>query len=138
MQNKALRRNLLAAIIATAAQTLTSKVEENYYGRGVRLYVTIASPTATGTNDSLYLCAQVPGTATVIPLTGFIAANMLSTAGTYAFDFYPGAWLPPAGIGAAGQLLGTAGIHLPISWAVQAIFGAGNHSTITIDAEVLP
>jgi hypothetical protein len=138
MVNKTLRRNVVPSTAVSLAATLTSQVEQNTWGRGIRFYVTVSAVTATGTNDSLYLCAQIPGTATVIPLTGFVAANMLSVVGTYVFDFYPGAWLPPAGIAASGFLVGTAGIHLPLKWAVRVVFGTGNGATVVVDAETLP
>lgn len=138
MQNKAIRRNVLAAFAVSAAGTKTTQVEQSTWGRGIRVYVTVTSPTAAGGNDSLYLCAQVPGTTTVIPLTGFVTANMLSAAGTFAFDFYPGAWLPSSGIAASGNLIGTAGVHLPTLWAVRVVYGTGNSGTVAIDAEILP
>jgi hypothetical protein len=138
MQNKAIRRNVLPQVGATSGQTKTSQVEQNTWGRGIRFYVTLASITAGGGTDSLYLCALPPGSATPISLAGFSAVNLLSQTGTFVFDFYPGAWLPPAGIAAAGNLLGTAGVHLPLSWAVRVVFGVGNAATIAIDAEILP
>jgi len=136
--NKALRRNVLAATAIATAGNAVSQVEENRWGRGVRFYVTVASPTAGGGTDSFYLCAQIPGTATVIPLTGFAAANLLAVAGTYCFDFYPGAWLPASGLATSGLLKGAAGVHLPLMWAVKAVMGTGNAATLTVDAEILP
>ncbi len=136
MQNKSLRRNLVPATALTAGTT-TSQVETDNFATGVRFYVTISGVTATGSNDSLFLCAQIPGAATIIPLSGFSAANMLCTAGTFCFDFYPRAWLPTSGLAASGQLLGVAGVALPMKWAVQLILGAGNAATITVNCEVM-
>lgn len=138
MQNKSQRINLIPSTAVGTGGNVQSQVEKNTWGRGVRIYVTVSAVTATGTNDSLYLCGQVPGGSTVIQLTGFAGANLLSVVGTFAFDFYPGAWLPPGGIAAAGNLLGTAGVHLPIAWAVKLIWGTGNAATVVVHAETLP
>jgi hypothetical protein len=138
MQNKAWRPNVLPSVACASGTTYTSSVESNQWGRGIRFYVTISSVTATGSNDSLYLCGLAPSGTTVIKLGGFTAPNMLSVAGTYAFDFYPGGWLPSSGIAASGNLLGVAGIHLPLRWAVSVVMGTGNAATIVVDAEILP
>lgn len=149
MQNKALRPNLIPSTAIAAAGSLTSQVEANTWGRGIRIYVTVSAVTAGGGTDSLYLCAVppqfppvapalVPANTNIIPLTGFAAVGMLTTAGTYAFDFYPGAWLPSGGIAASGDLLGAAGIHLPLYWAVKIVMGTGNAATVVAGAEILP
>jgi hypothetical protein len=138
MQNKAIRRNVLAATAVAAGATQTSQIEKNTWGRGIRLYVTITAVTATGTSDSFYLCDAAPATPTVaFPLVGFTAANLLATAGTWVFDFYPGGALP-ASLATGGQLKGLAGVELPLTWAVQAVMGAGNAATIQVDALTLP
>jgi hypothetical protein len=136
MLNKALRRNLIPSTALTAG-TKTSQVEQSTYGRGVRFYVTLSSVSTTGSTDKLFLCAQVPGTTNVIPLAGFSGASMLSTAGTWVFDFYPGAWLPSQ-VASGGQSMGALGIHLPLVWAVELMLGAGSAATVVVDAEVLP
>ena len=134
---KSLRRNVLTATAVTGGSTTTATVQKDWLGSGVRLYITVASATATGTTDTLYLCGQPPAGGAAIAMVGFSAANMLSVNGTYVADFYPGAWLP-ATIASGGKLLGAAGIHVPLNWAPQVVMGAGNSATITIDAETLP
>lgn len=127
----------MIASVALTAGTKTSQVETNTWGRGIRFYVTLSAVATTGGTDSLFLCAQVPGTTTVIALAGFSGASLLSTAGTYAFDFYPAAWLPST-LAAGGALLGVAGVHLPEKWAVQLVLATGSAATVQVDAEILP
>jgi hypothetical protein len=145
MQNKSLRRNVIPSTAIALAGSLTSQTEGNIWGRGIRFYVTVSAVTAGGGTDSFYLNGVPPANQATaleagasIKLTGFAAANMLSVAGTYCFDFYPGGWLPTGGLAASGQLLGVAGIHLPFAWAVSITMGAGNAATVVVDAEILP
>ena len=137
MMNKSIRRNVMASAALTAGTT-TSQTEKNTWGRGIRFYVTASSVTATGTVDSFNLCAAPPNGGSVIALVGFSAANLLSVAGTWCFDFYPGAWLPVSGLSTSGHLMGAAGVEIPLAWAVQVILGTGNAATIAVDAEILP
>ncbi len=136
MSNKALKRNIVPATALTASTTI-SQTEQAQFGRGVRLWITVAAATAAGGVDSVSLCGVPPAGGTAVPIAGFSAANALSVAGTYMADFYPGAWLP-ATVAAGNKLLGAAGICLPVQWAVQIVIGAGNAATITVDAEMLP
>lgn len=137
MQNKVQQRNVIPANAIALAGTLTSGTHTATWGKGVRFFVTVASPTAGGGVDTIFLCAVPPAGGAPVPLVGFAAANSLSVAGVYVADFYPGAWLP-ATIAAGGVLLGAAGIELPLLWAVQIVMGAGNAATITVDAVTLP
>ena len=137
MNNKSIHRNVIPATAIAAAGTLTSQIEKATYGKGLRLFLTVAAATAGGGVDAVFLCAVPPGTVTPVPLAGFAIANMLSVAGVYIADFYPGAWLPPV-LAAGGALVGAAGIELPTAWAVQIVMGAGNAATITVDAEMMP
>ena len=134
---RSIRRNVLAAIACAASSTTTSAAQKDWLGKGIRFYVTVASPTAGGGTDTIFLCAMPPAGGAAVPIAGFAAANALSVAGTYFADFYPGAWLPPT-VAAGGKLLGAAGIAVPLNWAVQVLIGAGNAATITIDAETIP
>jgi hypothetical protein len=136
MQNKAQRRNVVPSTALTAGTT-TSQVEQNTWGKGIRFYVTLSAVTTTGGTDKLFLCAQVPGVTTIIPLAGFSGASLLSTVGVYAFDFYPGAY-QPATIAAGGNSLGVMGMYLPMNWAVQLVLGSGSAATVQVDAEILP
>ena len=136
MQNKSSRPNVVRATAFTAG-TYTSQVETNTWGRGIRLYVTVSAVTSADATDSLFLCGAVPSTGTLIPLAGFSAAGILSTAGTFVFDFYPGAWLPSQ-VASGGASLGVMGLHLPLQWAVQLTLGTGNAATLQVDAEILP
>jgi hypothetical protein len=149
MQNKTLRPNVIPSTAIAAAGTLTSQVETNTWGRGIRVYVTVSAVTTGGGTDSLYLCgvppnfpaippALQPAAANAIALTGFAGVNMLAVAGTYCFDFYPGAWLPAGGLAAAGQLVGVAGVGLPVNWAIRIVLGTGNAATVVVGAEMLP
>lgn len=137
MQNKALRRNVIPSTALTAGTT-TSQIETNTWGRGIRFYVTISAVTAGGGTDKLFLCGQAPAGGSLLPLAGFSAANMLASAGTFVFDFYPGAWMPGSGIATGGALVGAMGVELPLNWGVQLVLGAGNAATIAVDAEILP
>lgn len=133
---KSRRRNVLAAAALTAGTT-TSTTEQTALGLGVRFYITCGAVTAGGGTDIFSLCALPPNGGAVVPIVGFSAVNMLSVAGTYVADFYPGAWLP-ATVAAGGKLLGAAGIALPMQWAAQVTMGTGNAATVAIDAEMLP
>jgi len=138
MQNKALQRNVIAAVALAAGSTTFSAAHVATWGKGVRLIITVAAgATTTGGIDTVFLCGFAPGNTTPIPLVGFALASGLSVAGVYFADFYPGAWLPPT-IAAGGNLLGVAGIYLPINWSVQLVMGAGSVATVTVDAEMLP
>jgi hypothetical protein len=137
-QVKSLRRNIIPSTAMTTGQTLTSKTEQALYGRGIRLYVTLSSVGTASGNDLLHLCAVPPGAITPVPLVGFTGAALLSTAGTFMFDFYPGAWLPASGLSANGCLKGAAGVELPGSWAVQLTMATGSSATVVVDAELLP
>lgn len=136
-RTKSLRRNVLPATACAGGSTTTSGSQQDVAGSGVRFQVTVAGATATGTADSLFLCVIPAAGGAAVPLVGFSAANQLSVNGMYFADFYPGAWLP-ATVAAGGKLLGAAGTHVPLSWAVQVVMGAGNSATITIDAVMLP
>jgi hypothetical protein len=137
-QVKSLRRNIIPSFAAVASHTYTSAAEQALYGKGIRLYVTISASATSGGNDTLNLCAVPPGTTTPVALVGFTAASLLSTNGTFMFDFYPGAWLPASGLSASGGLKGAAGVELPGTWAVQLVTAAGSSGTIQVDAELLP
>jgi hypothetical protein len=137
MQNKALLRNIIPGTALAAASTTTSQTAQSTYGRGIRFYITVATVTAAGGTDKLFLCGIPPAGGAAVPIVGFSGANMLAVVGTYVADFYPGAWLPPT-VAAGGVLLGAAGIEVPLNWAVQIVIGAGNAATITVDAETLP
>lgn len=135
MQNKSLRRNVIASKAITAGTT-QSKVETNTWGRGIRFYVNLSAVSTTGGTDSLYLCGQEPLSGNLIALAGFSGVSMLSTVGTYVFDFYPGAWLPSQ-IAAGGALLGVMGVALPLNWAVELVLAGGSAATVQVDAEIL-
>lgn len=137
MQNKAQQRNIIPATAIALAGTFTSAVHRSTWGKGVRLFVTVAAPTDGAGVDTIFLCAVPPAGGVAVPLVGFAAASSLSVAGVYVADFYPGAWMP-ATVAAGSALLGVAGIELPMQWAVQVVMGAGNAATITVDAETLP
>ena len=137
MQNKSLHRNVIPATAIAAAGIVTSQTEKATWGKGIRLFVTVAAATAAGGVDTIFLCAVPPAGGAAVPIVGFAAANGLSVAGVYVADFYPGAWLPPT-VAAGGALLGAAGIELPMNWAVRIAMGAGNAATITVDAELMP
>jgi hypothetical protein len=134
---KSIRRNVLPATACASGSTTTSTVQKDWLGAGIRFYVTISGVTATGTTDTFYLCAQAPAGGSAFPLVGFSGANMLSVAGTWTVEFYPGAWLP-SGTATGTKSLGVAGIHVPLNWAAQVLMGSGNAATITVDAETLP
>lgn len=134
------RRNLYPAT-ALSAQTVTSPSERAIVGLGVRLYVYCSAVTAGGGTDSIGLVALPPNGGTGVTLATFGKANMLSVAGTLVFDFRPGATGEFAASGltfTAGAGYGAAGISLPLVWAVSITLGAGNSSTIAVDAEILP
>lgn len=133
------KQTIQGVIPATAltAGTTTSKRVDATTASGVRLFVTVAGASTTGGIDSVSLCAVPPGSSTALPIVGFAGASFLSVNGTYIADFYPGAWLP-ASVAAGGKLLGSAGVYLPSTWAVQVVLATGSAATITIDAEMLP
>lgn len=133
---KSRRRNVMASVALTAGST-NSVTEQASFAKGVRFFITCSTVTASGGTDKLFLCALPPNGGAALPMVGFSAINMLSTAGTYTADFYPGAWLPPT-IAAGGVMLGAAGIELPMQWCVQVVLGTANAATIAIDAEMLP
>jgi hypothetical protein len=137
MNNKSRHVNLIPATAIALAGTLLSQTEFATWGKGVRLFVTVAAVTLGGGTDTISLCAIPPQGGAAIPLVGFAAVNALAVAGVYVADFYPGAWLPNT-VAAGGKLLGAAGIELPMKWATQIVMGAGNAATITVDAEMMP
>ena len=141
MQIRVQRRNLFPSTALTAG-TKSTQNEDALAARGVRLYVYVSGVTAGGGTDSISLCAVPPGGGNAVVLATFSKANMLATAGTYVFDFYPDLTAVGfAGTGstlAAGANYGAAAITLPVKWNVQIVIGAANAATIAIDAEILP
>jgi len=137
MNNKSRHLNVIPATALLASSTTISQTENATYETGVRLFITVAAPTLGGGTDSVYLCAVPPRGGVAIPLAGFSGVNALAVAGTYMVDFYPGAWLPAAGV-TLKNLLGAFGLSLPMQWAVQIGIGAANAATITVDAVVMP
>jgi hypothetical protein len=141
MQNKSQHRNVIPATPMGVAGTQTSAPQQSTWGRGIRFFVTVAGGTAGGGTDSLMLCAVPPGRNVAIPIAGFSGVNLLSVNGTVMADFYPGAWLPPVGqtpAVALGNLIGVAGIEIPMTWAVRVTMGAADNAIITVDAEMYP
>jgi hypothetical protein len=140
---RAQRKNLYPATALTA-QAVLSQVEKATVGRGVRLYVNVSAVSGGTGTDSISLCALPPNSAAgvLIPLIGFSKVGMLSlVAGTYVFDFYPGGSSVLTNNGAAalttGNLMGAAGVNLPMQWGVQIVLGTGNGATVSVDAEIL-
>jgi hypothetical protein len=141
MQNKSQHRNVIPQTTMGVAGVQTSAPQEATWGRGIRFFVTVAGGTAGGGTDSLMLCAVPPGRNVAIPIAGFSGVNLLSVNGTVMADFYPGAWLPPTGQVPAvtlGNLIGVAGIEIPMTWAVRVTMGAADNAVITVDAEMMP
>jgi hypothetical protein len=148
MLNKTLHRNVIPATAIALAGSLTSQVERQTTGRGIRFYVTVTGVTTGGGTDALFLCAVppsqtqgvtvTPASSVAIPLTGVSAVNAFSVAGTYCVDFYPGAWMPAAGLATGGALIGVLGVEVPMFWDVRIVLGTGNAATVTVDAELLP
>lgn len=136
------RRNLVPPTALTAG-TILSQVEQSTTGLGVRCYVTAAAVTSGGGADSIALCAVPPNGGPPIPLASFSANNLLSTARTNVWDFYPGQSNigfagTNAGTLANGPLYGVANLSVPLNWCLQITLGAGNSSTISVDVEMLP
>jgi hypothetical protein len=145
---KTLHRNVIPATPIAAAGVLTSQVQRDTKGRGIRFYVNVAAgAVAGGGTDAIYLCGVPPSqtqgltitppSTAAVPLAGLTGANAISVPGAVVADFYPGAWLPTP-FAAGGTLIGAVGIQVPIFWAVRIVMGAGNSATITVDAELLP
>ena len=141
MSERILRRNVFPATPLTAG-TVFSPTQQATVGLGVRFYVTAASVAGSGA-DSIALCAVPPNGNPPVPLASFSGAALLSTARTMVFDFYPGqSNIGFAGVNAGtlanGPLYGVANLSVPLNWCLQITLGAGNSSTISVDAEILP
>lgn len=138
MNNKSKHLNVMPATALAGGSVTISQTEHATYERGIRLFVTVSGAVAAaGILDAIFLCAVPPKGGAAIPLVGFALANAFGVNGVYCADFYPGAWLPDT-LAAGGNLLGAAGIELPLDWAVQIAMGAGNSATIAVDAVVMP
>jgi hypothetical protein len=137
MNNKSRHLNVISATALAASSTTISPTQSATWGRGIRFYITVAAVTLGGGTDSIYLCAVPPRGGVAIPLAGFSGVNALAVAGQYMIDFYPGAWLPAAGV-TLKNLIAVFGLELPMNWAIQIGIGAGNAATITVDAEMMP
>lgn len=141
---KSRQRNIIPATPIAAGGTLTSAVQKAL-GNGIRFYVTVSGATTGSGTDAIFLCGVPPSltqgnpdalkATPAIQIAGLAGPNTLSVNGTYAADFYPGAWQAVAPGAPGGALLGMVGISLPMFWAVRIILGAGNASTIAVDGE---
>lgn len=133
---KSQRRNVIASQALAANTTLTSTAQKATYEKGMRVYVTITGAATTAGLDSILLCAVVPGTSTVIAITGVIGTSFLSTNGTWVVDFGPDAFLPASV--AASQMLGAVAVVVPCDFAIRLTTAVGSSCTVKVDVELYP